>query len=95
MNQLIKLEMVAVKHKIQQSQRHVYFQFGTDQDERREGFFMGRPNWDEMGQPEVITITVVPGRSLEAGSNHRYTLKNPPKQEIELNVEVPRSDVGI
>lgn len=62
---LVKHAIVAKLHPQQDSQRHMYFQYGPDGDERREGVYLTRKNWDEMGQPEEITVRIEAGNQLE------------------------------
>jgi hypothetical protein len=63
---LIKHETVMKRAEKQYDDRFVYFQSGDDEDEykTREGYCLTRTNYDDMGQPDVVTLTVVPGNSL-------------------------------
>lgn len=62
---MIKLRRIECKlHEEQQSQRHVYFQFRDDRDEEREGFYMTKKNWVEMGCPSIVTVSVEAGAKI-------------------------------
>lgn len=78
-------KVVVDKHDVQQSQRHIYFQHRKDGDEDRQGFYMTRRDWDEMGQPTQVTITVEPGDLIPEESTHRRNLLD----------KVPHRAVGI
>lgn len=71
---LVTHKIVAKLHPVQQSQRHVYFQFRDEGDEAREGFYMTRKNWDEMYQPTTITVTVEAGDKLTEFEDHEQNL---------------------
>lgn len=58
-------------------QTHRFFQYGPDSDERREGVFITRKNWDEMGQPDEITITIEAGNQLEDVEQENHLDKIP------------------
>lgn len=64
-------KVVCRLHPIQQSQRHVYFQYAPDGDEKREGFYMTRKVWNEMSNPGVITVTVELGDQIAEEENHQ------------------------
>lgn len=68
---MIEKHVIACKlHPIQQSQRHVYFQFHNDGDEAREGFYMTKKVWLELGTPQVITVTVEAGDQIAERAEH-------------------------
>ena len=77
---LKKNVIVAHVHPRQESQRHVYFQYAPDGDDAREGLYITRKNWDEMGQPEAITISYEPGHNLDDEEHQRQLLEKIPSR---------------
>lgn len=61
---LNKREVVMKRHERQESDRHVYFQFGEDGNEHREGVYMTRVNYVDMGEPDEITVAITPGNTI-------------------------------
>lgn len=77
---LIKHSIVAKRHDYQQSQRHMYFQYGPDGEEGREGVYITRKNWDEMGRPEEITVTIEAGYKIEDDTEQENILDKIPSR---------------
>lgn len=77
---LVKHTILAKLHEVQQSQRHVYFQFELDESEQREGVYMTRKNWDEMMQPTQITVTIEPGDQLQDEESENNELDKIPSR---------------
>ena len=71
---LLEHTIVMRKHPDQKAQLHVYFQWRQDEDVYREGMFLSRKNWDEMGRPEVITVKVEIGDKLQEAEDHQRNL---------------------
>jgi hypothetical protein len=69
-------KVVCHLHPIQQSQRHVYFQYAPDGDERREGVYMTRKVWNEMERPGVITVTIEIGDQIAEEEAHQQNVLN-------------------
>lgn len=67
-------KVVCHLHPVQQSQRHVYFQYAPDGDERREGVYMTRKVWNEMERPGVITVTIEIGDKIEEEETHQQNV---------------------
>lgn len=84
---LLKNVLVMKVHEVQQSQRHVYFQYGLDGDEEREGVYMTRKNWDELGQPTTITVTYEAGHNLDPDEHSKQLLDRIPHStpQVPLN----------
>lgn len=87
-------KVVCQLHPIQQSQRHVYFQYAPDGDERREGFYMTRKVWNEMERPGVITVTIELGNQLVEEETHQQNVLDRipnriPGVNLAVGTEVP------
>ncbi len=61
-------------HEVQHSQRHVYFQFEKDGHDEREGVYLTKKNWMEMGAPAIITLTVEAGDKIAEEASHQKNL---------------------
>lgn len=68
---IVKHEVVLHKHEYQQSENYVYFEAKSDEGERVDGYYMTLDMFEEMGEPEVITVSAVPHDNLN--NPHRYT----------------------
>ena len=86
---ILKYATIQKVHQHQHSQRHVYFQYGLDGDEAREGTYITRKNWDELGQPEVITVTIEAGHKLDAEELERKLLDKIPSRIPQANLSLP------
>lgn len=71
---IVSYKVVLHMHEVQQSQRHVYFQYRKDGDEDRQGFYMTKRDWVEMNCPETVTITVELGDLIPEETTHRKLL---------------------
>ena len=61
---LIRREVVLHKHPDQNSEHFIYFEAKVDDDERTDGYYMTRRDWNDFGYPETITVIAVPGDTL-------------------------------
>jgi hypothetical protein len=86
---LLKHAVVMKKHDHQQNQRFVYFQFGPDEEDAREGAFLSRKNWDEMGQPQQITVRFEPGDQLTTEDHQQNLLDKIPSRLPNVNIGPP------
>lgn len=91
---LLKEVIVAKAHPQQASQRHVYFQYGPDDDEAREGVYITRKNWDELGRPDVITVSIEAGHNLDEEEHQRLLLEKIPSRvpNVPLTFSSPSGD---
>ena len=71
---ILKQIVVCKLHPVQESQRHVYFQYHNDGHEDRQGFYMTRKAWIEMNAPRTITITVEAGDKIPEEDEHQKLL---------------------
>lgn len=74
-------KVVCRLHPIQQSQRHVYFQYAPDGDEKREGYYMTRKAWNEMENPGVVTVTVEIGDQLAGEDSQQQNILDKPSRQ--------------
>lgn len=90
---LLKEVIVAKAHERQESDRHVYFQYGLDNDDAREGVYITRKNWDELGRPEVITVAIEAGHNLDPDLHRELLLEKIPSRvpNVPLNFPVTPS----
>ena len=71
---ILKHTIVCHLHPIQQSQRHVYFQFEKDGHDEREGVYLTKKVWNEMGAPAIVTLTVEGGDRIVEEETHQQNL---------------------
>lgn len=58
----------------QQSPNHVYFQFEKDGHDEREGVYLTKKVWTEMGRPATVTVTVEAGDHIGEEETHQQNL---------------------
>lgn len=68
---IIKREVVMVRHPDQQSKNFVYFEAEADEElHRSDGYYMTNDMYELMERPDIITITIEPGDTLNTGGKH-------------------------
>lgn len=77
---LHKEVIIARVHEKQFSDRHIYFQYGPDNDDAREGIYITRKNWDELGRPDTLTVSIEPGHNLDEDEHQRLLLDRIPSR---------------
>lgn len=61
---LSKSRTVMDLHNEQRSENFAYFETKPDEGERTDGYYMTLDKWADFGNPNQITITIVPGDVL-------------------------------
>lgn len=85
-----KMTLVCKLHPEQQSSRHVYFQHRPDGDEDRQGVYLTKKAWIEMGAPRSVTITVEAGDKIPDEEDHqRLLLEKIPSRMPSARLDIP------
>jgi hypothetical protein len=64
MIRLSKRAAIMHKHEIQCSENYVYFELKPEDNERTDGYYMTKQDWEDFDQPSVLTVVVKPGDRL-------------------------------
>lgn len=63
---MIRRQLHMHRHEDQQSENYVYFELKSEEGERTDGYYMTKQQYEDFGEPEDITVTVVlPGYQME------------------------------
>jgi hypothetical protein len=62
---ITKHATVMTRHTNQHAENYVYFEHGeSTEEERTDGYYMTLDMFEQMGKPDIISVEVVPGDSL-------------------------------
>lgn len=89
-----KQVIIATIHERQESDRHVYFQYGLDGDDAREGVYITRKTWDEFGQPDIITVAIEAGHNLDPELHKEVQLTRIPSTTPRVPLNFPVTPSG-
>lgn len=94
MTQLTKKQTLLKIHAEQHNDTHTYFQYEGDDDAYRVGYYVPFVDWVNMGCPQQVTVTVVPGNQMENTVGLRDAGEyNPPNGEFNIDRNMSEDDV--